>query len=41
MLSAGYSSGDTLEYAVDDEGELDRFDYEPDYDNEPEQYLDG
>jgi hypothetical protein len=41
VLAAGYRSGTRGEYAVDDEGELDPSDDEPDHDNEPEWYLDG
>jgi hypothetical protein len=41
VLAGGYRGGTTGEYAVDDEGERDRSDYEPDHDNEPEWYLDG
>jgi hypothetical protein len=41
VLAGGYRGGTTGEYAVDDEGERDRSDDEPDHDNEPERYLDG
>jgi hypothetical protein len=41
VLADGYRGGTTGEYAVDEEGEQDRSDYEPDHDNEPEWYLDG
>jgi hypothetical protein len=41
VLAAGYRGGTTGEYAIDDEGEHDRSDCEPDHDNEPEWYLDG